>query len=223
MNCKLCRKDFIPTGRQIYCSPLCRATYHNRKHCNTLDIFDIDSFKTATRKIVCAECKKEFNHPRRTKFCSRYCRTKHGEASAKKNAYAKINSSPERYLSYKYNCIAVVANSKRRKWLSGLQFTIKANDLIDLWNKQNGKCALTGFPMTYSVRKGYQLFNASVDRIDNAVGYEPQNIRLTCRFANQMKFKLSDQELLTWCKAIIQTIEQTSSTTIPNKPTQWAI
>ena len=51
---------------------------------------------------------------------------------------------------------------------------IKVEDIMDLWNKQDGKCAISGIPMNYDINE----FRLSIDRIDNDLGYIKENIRL---------------------------------------------
>lgn len=86
------------------------------------------------------------------------------------------------------------------------EFSITNQEILDLWILQNGHCALTGQKMTHISGIGYVATNASVDRINNKLGYVPGNIRLVCRLANQIKFRLTDAELVMWCKMIIGTI-----------------
>lgn len=57
--------------------------------------------------------------------------------------------------------------------------------LKKMYEEQNGKCALSGLPMT-TTRKDPNM--ASPDRINSNRGYTRGNIHLTCWWANQMKF-----------------------------------
>lgn len=61
--------------------------------------------------------------------------------------------------------------------------SISKEDLVELWNKQNGKCAITGIDLVYG--KGRLPNTASLDRIDSSKGYHIDNIRFICLFANQ--------------------------------------
>lgn len=45
--------------------------------------------------------------------------------------------------------------------------------------------------------------NASVDRIDPGKDYSIDNVRLVCNHVNMMRSNLSDNELLNYCKCII--------------------
>lgn len=60
--------------------------------------------------------------------------------------------------------------------------------LVQLWVKQQGLCSLTGLPMQLRVEKGApNHMIVSVDRIDSDRHYSPDNLQLTCWFANRWK------------------------------------
>lgn len=82
--------------------------------------------------------------------------------------------------------------------------TINKDDLIALYEKQNHKCALSGIEMTTIKGSGKFPSNASVDRIDPGKDYSLDNIRLVCNHVNMMRSNLSDENLLYYCKAIIE-------------------
>lgn len=82
--------------------------------------------------------------------------------------------------------------------------TINKDDLIALYEKQNHKCALSGIEMTTIKGSGKFPSNASVDRIDPGKDYSLDNIRLVCNHVNMMRSNLSDEDLLYYCKAIIE-------------------
>lgn len=72
-------------------------------------------------------------------------------------------------------------------------------------NKQDGKCALTKFPMTLVWGNGKKnIYNLSVDRIDSSKGYTKDNIQLVCAAANMMKGYMEYNELIHFCEAIIK-------------------
>lgn len=86
----------------------------------------------------------------------------------------------------------------------GLKFDITKEDLLDLWNKQAGICALSGITMTYALDNGRTFTNISIDRINSNLGYKKDNIQLVCMAVNQMKSDLSIQELYMFCEAILK-------------------
>jgi hypothetical protein len=79
--------------------------------------------------------------------------------------------------------------------------------LCNLFDKQNGKCAISGRDMTFICGKGVIPTNISIDRINPLGEYTEENVRLVCRQANCMKQRFSDEELAEWCKDIYLTFE----------------
>jgi hypothetical protein len=79
---------------------------------------------------------------------------------------------------------------------------ISLDELENLWFKQNGKCALTGWDLTMTLGKGVVNTNCSLDRIDSSIGYFKGNVQLVCRSANVAKNNLSMSEFLNLCKSI---------------------
>lgn len=77
--------------------------------------------------------------------------------------------------------------------------------LCKLYEDQKGLCAISGRQLTFICGEGIIPTNISIDRINPLGPYEPDNIRLVCRQANIMKQRLSDEELVSWCKDVIDT------------------
>lgn len=80
--------------------------------------------------------------------------------------------------------------------------TLTFPDLIELWRKQEGCCALSGIEMTWG-RGSMHATSLSVDRLDNSIGYHLHNIRLVCQAVNAMRGNGSDAEVLAIAKAIV--------------------
>lgn len=90
---------------------------------------------------------------------------------------------------------------------NNIPFNITMEDLEDLWNKQNGLCALSGIQMTFELNNGRTPTNLSLDKINRLKGYTKDNIQLVCMACNQMKSDLSEDELYYFCQQIIKTYE----------------
>lgn len=58
--------------------------------------------------------------------------------------------------------------------------------------------------MTYCAGSGRVNTNISIDRIDSSIGYVRGNVQFVCDVANRMKQDLSQEELLVWCKKILE-------------------
>lgn len=93
---------------------------------------------------------------------------------------------------------------KTRSINNKLELDFDREYLKSLWFLQKGKCALTNIDMTYELYQGRTHTNFSVDRIDSSKGYIKGNIQLVCMVVNQMKNNLTVEELMFFCKAIIQ-------------------
>ena len=82
---------------------------------------------------------------------------------------------------------------------------IEPEDLIEVWDRQKGNCALTDLYMTYHKDgHGKKDLNASIDRIDPTIWYIPSNIQLVCSRVNILKHNLSEDLLYWWCKNIVE-------------------
>lgn len=107
------------------------------------------------------------------------------------------------YLALKYKLNAALKSAKRRCKEYNRFIDIDLDYLFYLWNKQNGKCALTGMDMTYKFYEGRVNSNLSIDRIDSSKGYTKDNVQLVCMVANQMKNDLSLEEFINICANVI--------------------
>lgn len=81
-------------------------------------------------------------------------------------------------------------------------FDIDIDFMYCLWQKQKGKCALTGIPMT-TTKHGRRNTNISIDRIDSTKGYTKENVQLVCSAINFMKANMDNSTFLYFCKEVI--------------------
>lgn len=189
--------------------------------CNTIKI--LDDFSLRSRGGKQSQCKKcinqrvkLLNYQRQatgTKQCSlckidkdvsefSSCKSKQdglhssckkcGTNSVKKWIDKDINNFIKKmFLTCRNNCI------KRNKIL---EFNITEQDIIDLYNRQNGRCAYTNEKLTricytkVAGNKKINDFNISIDRIDSNKGYTVNNIQLVGAVINIMKNDMSDKE-----------------------------
>jgi hypothetical protein len=96
---------------------------------------------------------------------------------------------------------------KDRAKKNGLIVDFTWEFLLDIWNNQNGVCAISKIPMTFEMNNGRINTNVSVDRINSSKGYLQDNIQLVCMAVNQMKNDLEINELIYFCKQIIKNYE----------------
>jgi hypothetical protein len=65
---------------------------------------------------------------------------------------------------------------------------------LDLMKKQEGRCALTGLKMLLDDESGDDQCRYSLDRIDSTRHYEPGNLQVVCKFVNQWKGAMANEE-----------------------------
>jgi dUTP pyrophosphatase len=86
----------------------------------------------------------------------------------------------------------------------GLEFNITKEDIKLLFNKQDGKCALSGIKLNIFHSRRKQIDNdASLDRIDSSKGYINNNIQWVHKKVNIMKMNLDETTFIDLCKKII--------------------
>lgn len=132
----------------------------------------------------CVKCKKEYK-PRSPHhmFCSRSCQEIFNKGRTWTNFLA-----------------CLLNNNPNRKKLS-------TEILLEIFEKQGGKCAVSGVPLTKITGKGVVPTNASIDRVRAGGKYTKNNIRLVCHFVNTWRGKVTDKELLWWSERIMETLK----------------
>jgi len=112
--------------------------------------------------------------------------------------------------TYQAYCRRLVVNARSKSKrgvrnngaLSG-SFNINEEDVIKLWEKQKGQCALSGVFLTHHRDgQGAKEHNASIDRINPTKGYEPKNVQLVALRVNVMKSTLGEDMFYWWVKTI---------------------
>lgn len=82
----------------------------------------------------------------------------------------------------------------------GLEFSITAEYVQELWEKENKKCALSGTPVDW---QGINTdITASIDRIDSSKGYVKGNVQVVHKHINMMKQAYSNEYFIELCCAV---------------------
>jgi len=90
----------------------------------------------------------------------------------------------------------------------GISFNLSLYDMWNLYKKQQGRCALSGIPLSLegsvnqNRHKNTSLRTASLDRIDSNRGYNPNNVQWVSKDINMMKQQLSQQQFIKICKQV---------------------
>jgi hypothetical protein len=123
--------------------------------------------------------------------------------------YDKFNLDPRRnYLRLMYN------HCKSRAKTKSFEFDLVQQDLHDLYDRQNGLCALSTQPMSfiYKRKRGKREFirhptNSSLDRIDPSRGYTKDNIQMTTNLCNHAKMDLTEEVFFRMCRQVVATAD----------------
>lgn len=102
---------------------------------------------------------------------------------------------------YLKNCMF---NIKKRCNRNGTECDLTVDRILDMHKSQDGRCAITGIPMTIVIGHGPMYTNLSVDRIQTGGPYTFANTRLVCHVVNIMRYTMSDDELRYWAKKIVK-------------------
>jgi hypothetical protein len=115
---------------------------------------------------------------------------------------------------------------KRKAHERNLPFEITAEQLWNLFLKQEERCALSGVPITLSRVINKQnnldrtLITASLDRIDNSKGYYIDNVQWIHKILNHMRRQYSVEEYVHWCTLVANHANLERSSVNANKVTE---
>jgi hypothetical protein len=125
----------------------------------------------------CIVCDKPFEAKHKAKYCSLSCRSQ--------GAKLTISGFLSQLLKHR-----------------GRNKLLPLDAVMAMYSAQGGLCAVSGCPMTISIRGGRNLTNISIDRIDSSRGYAMDNIQLVCLVVNLMKLDMTQEEFTSWCGAV---------------------
>jgi hypothetical protein len=91
-----------------------------------------------------------------------------------------------------------------------IPFDITIEQAWELFLKQDKKCALTNFPLTFSESRHVEAEKqtASLDRIDSSKGYIVGNIQWIHKQINYMKHMMSQETFINWCQLVVNHTSQ---------------
>ena len=154
---------------------------------------------------ICSSCERHKSHEAFSK--NKRCKLRDGLNYVCKECYSKIynnhriknanNNKLDFVLKARFN------DTKQRAKKKGIFNDLVITDIYEIWNKQNGKCAISGIDMTINTYNGKISTNVSVDRINSSLGYIKSNIQLVCSTVNMMKGSLNMDEFLFFCNEIL--------------------
>jgi hypothetical protein len=137
-------------------------------------------------KHACRYCGTEFSNSRRKQTycpetlgsCRMYARGMYAENITTEDQYKNLDGNLRGFLN------KLRTSKEERKHLP-------LRCLLELWNKQEGRCAITGIAMTYRAERGsFFPYNVSIDRIVpkwEGGTYALDNVQFVCKMANVLK------------------------------------
>lgn len=90
---------------------------------------------------------------------------------------------------------------ERNARVRDLPFEVSINYLWELYERQNGKCALTGLQINFG-EKTTDPNDASLDRIDSNQGYIEDNLQWIHKDIQKMKMDLPQKKFIELCKLV---------------------
>lgn len=130
------------------------------------------------------------------KFCSAPCKGKWKYISGSmttESQYALISGNWSRYVAR----LLYYGGRKRDK--------LTREAILRVLEKQDYKCALTGVPLTCTLKLGQvSRTNASIDRIVAGGPYTEENIQIVCRAVNSWRGNLPVGEFVEWCARVAE-------------------
>jgi hypothetical protein len=112
-------------------------------------------------------------------------------------------SNPKNILSW------MLSSAKKRSKLKNREFNISRVDILNLIEKQDNLCAISGVELNWKPSTGNKQRicppdRASLDRIDSSKGYTKENIQLVTDFVNRVKSWYSTEEFVKFCSQVVE-------------------
>jgi len=101
--------------------------------------------------------------------------------------------------------ISHLTSIKQNAIKRNLHYEVSNEYLWNLFLSQNKKCVLSGVELTFTKNSNASKYracetNASLDRINNQIGYVEGNVRWLHKDINRIRGQFNDTQFLEWCK-----------------------
>lgn len=136
-----------------------------------------------------------------------YGRKGHLDEAIRGNWKCRSCSNYDNNFKGKYNAIPYTwFNVKQKGGIArGYQWSLSIEDIWQLYENQEGVCALSGVPIGWA-DKGLTA-TASIDRIDSSEGYVLENVQLVHKDINFMKQQFDQDYFISMCKAVADKVK----------------
>jgi len=114
--------------------------------------------------------------------------------------YKSLSNNFKRNLKRCFYNLKCKRDSKRNQ---NIDFDV--DYLMELLEKQNYRCALSGIKLTCKMIRNVHTFtNVSIDRIDNNKNYTKDNIQIVAFIVNLMKWKQTEEDFIEMCRTVVK-------------------
>ncbi len=162
--------------------------------------FGYDRSRDDKRKFKCRVCVAEYDKKRKQELVEKDAKGFYSEQYRRTRKWA--SRSPRLILSQTLRAALLRCVTEN---------PVTLDELMEIFNAQVGRCALTGLELTWSGR--YEIdrdhhaprYNSmSIDRLDQSKGYEVGNVRLVCYCINSFRGQMSDDEMYLVAEALLR-------------------
>lgn len=155
----------------------------------------------STKVRPCRKCggTERYENPKRIGACIP-CHHKNNKSL---DSYYK--SRERNMMDFKWRLNKLCNMAKNRSSKKDRAFNITTDYLVELWEIQEARCAVSGIPfeLQYAVDGGPHIHGPSLDRIDANKGYEIGNVRLVTYHVNTALSNFGEEALLELAKKIV--------------------
>jgi len=145
-------------------------------------------------KCLCLQCEKIFE----AKFHNVY---KGNYKSCGCQRFKKFNKNP-RWRGVGLISASYFFSLRRGAKERNLEFSITIEEIWDLFQKQNGRCSLSGVELNFNSERKIYDGNASLDRINSEIGYTISNVQWVDKDINFAKQSLTNEYFLAMIEKI---------------------
>ena len=161
-----------------------------------------------TKKKICTKCREDkplsaFYYHNQRKWYMESCKECNSATCLKYQQTSGYRERPE-YVFYQ-RAYGMVRTAKSKGLLTDTCTELKEH-LLELWERQGGRCFYTNEPMPMT---GYPAVEAmTVDRVVPAKGYVRGNLVLCRSIVNRMKQEMPWKDLVKLCRSVIDNEER---------------
>jgi len=208
--CKLCKEELSIDN--FWKNPSVKDGYFNKCKSCAKNVGYINSLKKqkylSDNLWTCSSCNIEF--PLTSKYFYKRTDSETGFQHRCKKCLQKDPKRCNRLVKkddIEYYLKDRFFGAKSRANAKNISFNLTLDYLRELWNIQEGKCAISKIKMSHTILEGKLDVNASIDKIDPSKGYTIGNVQFVCNRVNMMKSDMSMDNLIYFCKLIISNNE----------------